>query len=596
MVRQSLSTGSGAFGGIGFSAIDDSNNSGQYDAARIAIVNETPSAVASPTAMAFYTQAGGVPSNPATERARINSSGDLLVGTTTNSYGVAGRLTVAGGITSINGALNVAGSGGFYNGANKFGIDNNAGASRFYSSGANSSTRGSYEFHITDSTGALDTIAAYIDTSGNLGIGTSSPTAKLDISSTSTADTIGIRRSSNSTNGMLKFTTAGTDDWILGERNTTDSNFHLYSYGTSSDVVTVLRSNGYVGIGTSSPLSKLDISLTGTASIATTTITKVTDFAATASFGFNGLSNNNDGVYFGMGAGGGNGIPAGIGFMREASGWNTAIAFYTNNVTSGPNSTNAIQEKVRIDSNGNLNLGVTTNSFDNTAYTTIQLPNGGSVAGYKGSAYPIMSIGSNWAYNSGDKYIIGGSASLYAQAGGAHNWSTAGNGTAGSAMTLSTQMVLSNSGNLSVGGTGSKARLHVQGGSAAFALESFKPNDGFARSIEVCYGQSGNYNTLTIEADLNGPGGWCYELNTGGTSGGYTSTGGGYINGSANFSHVVHTSGGSSGASLTVSCPSGNIVRFVLTGGSGVHPVCTFKITGSLNQDFSSSNITVVYS
>jgi hypothetical protein len=59
-----------------------------------------------------------------------------------------------------------------------------------------------------------------------------------------------------------------------------------------------------------------------------------------------------------MGAGGGNGIPAGIGFMRAAGGttWNTELAFYTNNITSGPNSTSAMQEKMRITSSGNVGI------------------------------------------------------------------------------------------------------------------------------------------------------------------------------------------------------------------------------------------------
>jgi hypothetical protein len=108
--------------------------------------------------------------NSSTERMRIDSSGNLLVGTNINTG--SGKLTVAGGINSVNGALNVAGNGGFYNSSNKFGVDNNAGASRLYSSGANSSTRGSFEFHITDSVGTLDTTAMTLDASGNLLVGT----------------------------------------------------------------------------------------------------------------------------------------------------------------------------------------------------------------------------------------------------------------------------------------------------------------------------------------------------------------------------------------------------------------------------------------
>ena len=108
----------------------------------------------------------------------------------------------------------------------------------------------------------LTNTSLYTASGVNVGIGNSNPTAKLDISTSDTADTIGIRRSTNATNGMLKFTTAGTDDWILGQRNTSDSDFHLYNYGTSSDVLKVLRSNGYVGIGTSSPSQTLSVSQT----------------------------------------------------------------------------------------------------------------------------------------------------------------------------------------------------------------------------------------------------------------------------------------------------------------------------------------------
>jgi hypothetical protein len=95
MVRQSLTTGANAFGGIGFSTIDDSNNSGMYDAGRIAIVNDNGALAASGTEMAFYTQVGSVtPTNPATEAMRIDSSGSLLVGTTSGNANI--RMIVDG--------------------------------------------------------------------------------------------------------------------------------------------------------------------------------------------------------------------------------------------------------------------------------------------------------------------------------------------------------------------------------------------------------------------------------------------------------------------------------------------------------------------
>ena len=110
-----------------------------------------------------------------TERMRIDSSGRVGIGTTATTAGC--KLNVDTGI-NCNG-LNVSGNGGFFNAANKVGIDNNGGISRFYSSGANSSTRGSYDFRITDSAGTLDTSVVVIDNSGRLLVGTSSTSANL---------------------------------------------------------------------------------------------------------------------------------------------------------------------------------------------------------------------------------------------------------------------------------------------------------------------------------------------------------------------------------------------------------------------------------
>ena len=82
-VRQSLTTGNGANGYIGFSTIDDSNDQGQKDAGRIAIVNESGSSRNSATALSFWTNPGGTQDTSASEKLRITSAGVVQVGATT---------------------------------------------------------------------------------------------------------------------------------------------------------------------------------------------------------------------------------------------------------------------------------------------------------------------------------------------------------------------------------------------------------------------------------------------------------------------------------------------------------------------------------
>ena len=106
-VRQSLTTGKDSFGGIGFSSIDDSNNAGVFDAARIALINESPGAVVTPTALAFYTNTPTTQTSAATERLRITAAGIIKAfrGNAGDLFFADNTSSAGGGIINYNSSL-----------------------------------------------------------------------------------------------------------------------------------------------------------------------------------------------------------------------------------------------------------------------------------------------------------------------------------------------------------------------------------------------------------------------------------------------------------------------------------------------------------
>jgi hypothetical protein len=52
-----------------------------------------------------------------------------------------------------------------------------------------------------------------------------------------------LTRTANTNSALFQLTTGATYDFAFGLRNTTDSDFHLYNYGTSSDALTIARAS-----------------------------------------------------------------------------------------------------------------------------------------------------------------------------------------------------------------------------------------------------------------------------------------------------------------------------------------------------------------
>ena len=124
-------------------------------------------------------------------------------------------------------------------------------------------TNGILTRHISDDQVTADKLANSINTDIATGPAAlpkagGTMTGTLNITQASTADTIKLTRSTTSQNNMIKFASDSADKWIVGQRNDSTEHFRFYSYGTSSDVLSILT-DGKVGIGTTSPAAKLHV-------------------------------------------------------------------------------------------------------------------------------------------------------------------------------------------------------------------------------------------------------------------------------------------------------------------------------------------------
>lgn len=158
---------------------------------------------------------------------------------------LAGNVTISGAMISTIG-INVTGNGGVFNSANKFALDFYNGNTRFYSNGANTTTKGGYEFHGNSSNGSLDNISMFIGSTGSVGFGTNTPIGSFDVKLT--------------TNQHIQFLSNvnGADNGASGIVCIDDTNSYYTPLGFYASRYSF--GNGRVGIGTNTPNSRLDVS------------------------------------------------------------------------------------------------------------------------------------------------------------------------------------------------------------------------------------------------------------------------------------------------------------------------------------------------
>ena len=318
--------------------------------------------------------------------------------------------------------------------------------------GANGSTGG-----ITFSTFGLERMR--IDYTGNVGIGTSSPSQKLEVSggnaqfngggidgnlgeailfgntTYSTSFKNRIRSSiSASTNGNLLSLEAGTA-----------------TVGVYNNNQLVLRGDGNVGIGTASPTYKLDVQGTNVGAPLVSFVETSTDagrysqleFQAGNRFGYIWLANENSGSWAG---------PGGLNIYTSSGN----IDLWT----SG-------SQKVRIDTSGNVGIGTTTPAYKLDIVGDIRLPE--------------------------NNYLYFGNTSNFIRRDSSNILTVAGFSSVHLTTFGSTRVAVAGSGDVGIGTTSPDVKLHVVG-------TSFVPT-----TMKLVHSQSfGAPQTLSLSSNSTG--------------------------------------------------------------------------------------------
>jgi Chaperone of endosialidase len=463
----------------GFALINNSGASGQVN-----ILNYKNSA------MGFWTNA--------TQQMLLDTSGNLGLGVTPSAWSGWGvpvlQLSNAGTVVSNDQNLYV-GANWYYNSAYKY---TQSGAATYYKQGA-----GSHQWFTAPSGTAGDAIsftqAMTLDASGNLQIGTTTQSGIITANSNvaSQAGSIYTRNTnggasaysgltigndvSNNKGGILLASSAASASGFIGPNSTyfynadgliainAQSNYPIL-FGVNNSEQMRLTSTG-LGIGTSSPSSKFVVSNGGAAGLE---VNPTGSASSPVIYSYNRSTN----AY---------GILTSI--SSEAR-WQTG---------SSPS------ETMRLDSSGNLGLGVTPSAWGAGGGNIETTGSGGSFVSRSGA-----NIVNNAYYNSGWKYINGSSA--YANyfavnSNGTFAWNVAGQGTAGNAISFTQAMTLTNGGQLLLGATTNPSSaqflVSVAENSTGNTIASFGNVSSYRAGIVYTGTSTGYYGTgLVLGCDV----------------------------------------------------------------------------------------------
>jgi hypothetical protein len=237
------------------------------------------------------------------------------------------------------------------------------------------------------------------------------------------------------------------------------------------------------------------------------------------------------------------------------------------NITSGNAADMAIQananlvfatggygEKMRLDSSGNLGLGVTPVASWSSG-GQLQLADNKAIV----SSGAYLNLGTNWYYDGGFRYISSTTATNYEQNLGSHRWFTAASGTAGNVFTFTQAMTLNASNQLGVGTTAPSAIIHsassglgdgggikiqnTGSGGATYSIWPTATVNGEGAGKLIISGPSGNVVTVTtggfVGVGTTSPAG---RLHVDGINGPLRISGSGYATNPVEFTLGLYTS------------------------------------------------------
>ena len=386
----------------------------------------------------------------------IDSDGKVGIGTITPNE----KLEVNGSVRVGNVKIQNANGG-------RIGLNRNTSTGAIYNN-----TFGAFQIQNNDTTGfeiqgyntggSLTGLISMKQSDGYVGIGIASPTTKFHIDDNATAGTGLLVTGGGVGNPLATFTrdVGGSGSVEISSRDSrpqiklaaSSNTFALGVNGSTFEIAdnTALGTNarlsitntGNVGIGTTSPAAKLDVYsaasfradvATGNPLISIVNNTATSNTAGTATIKFTQANTQ----------AGGKIVSARDGNYSSGATRTSNLQFYTSTAASDT-------EKMRIDSSGNVGIGVTPEAW--TVFKTSQI---GQASAFVGRiSLNQTDVATNWYYDGAEKRITTGYAQRYTQTSdGKHEFYTAGTGSADSAITFSKKFEIENGGNATFSGS-----------------------------------------------------------------------------------------------------------------------------------------------